>query len=136
MDISPTLIQAAIERLRAYANVRLLEADMHTLPLEAGRFDLIFLMHALAYTKKPQVVIFEAARLLRPGGRLVVTALNAHPHKATMQAYDHVNLGMTPAALRKLLESAKLRVDLCQITSREDRPPYFEVITALARRSS
>ncbi len=135
VDLSPTLIQAAAMRLRPYPNVRLLEADMHALPLEAGRFDPIFLMHALAYTKKPKAVLAEAARLLRPGGRLVVTALNAHQHKATMQAYDHVNLGITPAALRKLLESVKLRVDLCQVSSREDRPPYFEVITALARRS-
>lgn len=136
VDISPTLIQAASERLRPYPNVRLLEADMHALPLEAGRFDPIFLMHALAYTKKAPEVLAEAARLLRPGGRLVVTALNAHQHKATMQAYDHVNLGITPTTLRKLLESAKLRVESCQVTSREDRPPYFEVITALARRQT
>jgi ArsR family transcriptional regulator len=134
VDISPTLIKAAGERLRAYPNVRLLEGDMHALPLEAGRFDPVFLMHALAYTKKPQEVLAEAARVLRPGGRLVVCALNAHQHKAAMQAYDHVNLGITPAALRRLLENTKLRVDSCQVTSREDRPPYFEVVTALARR--
>ncbi len=136
VDISPTLIKAAGERLRAYPNVRLIEADMHALPLEAGRFDPVFLMHALAYTRKPQDVLAEAARLLRPGGRLIVTALNAHQHKAAMQAYDHVNLGITPAALSKLLGNAKLRVELCQVTSREDRPPYFEVITALARRQA
>jgi ArsR family transcriptional regulator len=135
VDISPTLIAAARERLKGEAHVTLIEADMHALPLEPGRFDHVFLMHALAYTRRPQDALREAARVLRPGGRLVVSALNAHTHKATMQAYDHVNLGIAPAALRKLIEQAGLSVDSCRVTSREERPPYFEVITALARRA-
>jgi len=135
VDISPTLIAAARERLKGDAHVTLIEADMHALPLEPGRFDHVFLMHALAYTRRPQDALREAARVLRPGGRLVVSALNAHTHKATMQAYDHVNLGIAPAALRKLIEQAGLSVDSCRVTSREERPPYFEVITALARRA-
>jgi ArsR family transcriptional regulator len=135
VDISPTLIAAARARLKGDPHVTLIEADMHALPLESGRFDHVFLMHALAYTRAPQDVVREAARMLRPGGRLVVCALNAHAHKATMQAYDHVNLGVAPAALRKLLEQAGLAVELCRVTSREEKPPYFEVITALARRA-
>jgi len=135
VDISATLIAAARARLRPYPQVTLLEADMHALPLEAARFDHVFLMHALAYTRRPQDVIREAARVLRPGGKLVIAALNAHPHKATMESYDHVNLGIAPPALRKLLEQAGLAVELCRVTSREERPPYFEVVTALAQRS-
>ena len=134
VDISPTLIAAARERLKGDAHVTFIEADMHALPLGPASFDHVFLMHALAYTKHPQEAIREAARVLRPGGRLVVSALNAHAHKATMQAYDHVNLGIAPAALRKLLEQAGLAVESCRVTSREERPPYFEVITALAKR--
>ena len=134
VDISATLIGAARERLKGHQQVTLLEADMHALPLEAAHFDHVFLMHALAYTRRPQEVIREAARVLRPGGRLIIAALNAHPHKATMQSYDHVNLGIAPAALRKLLEQAGLAVELCRVTSREERPPYFEVVTALAQR--
>lgn len=135
VDISPTLIAAARARLKGEQHVRLLEADMHKLPLEPARFDHVFLMHALAYARHPQDVLREAARMLRPRGRLVISALNAHTHKATMQAYDHVNLGITPAALRKLLEQTGLTVELCRVTSREEKPPYFEVITALARRA-
>lgn len=134
VDVSPTLIAAARERLKPWPRVTLLEADMHALPLDAARFDHVFLMHALAYTRRPQDVLREAARVLRPGGRLIVAALNAHAHKATMQAYDHLNLGITPAALRRLLEQAGLEVALCRVTSREERPPYFEVLTALAQR--
>jgi ArsR family transcriptional regulator len=134
VDISPTLIAAARERLKGDAHVTFVEGDMHALPLEAGRFDHVFLMHALAYTRRPHDAVREAARVLRPGGRLVVAALNSHTHKATMQAYDHVNLGIAPAALRKLLEQAGLSVESCRVTSREEKPPYFEVVTALARK--
>jgi ubiquinone/menaquinone biosynthesis C-methylase UbiE/DNA-binding transcriptional ArsR family regulator len=134
VDVSPTLVAAARGRLKDFSNVRLLEADMHALPLGAKSFDLVFLMHALAYTKKPQAVLAEAARVLRPGGRLVVATLNAHDHKATIEAYDHVNLGLAPVALRRLLEAAGFKVEQCEISSREDRPPYFEVVTAFAVR--
>ena len=134
VDISAKLVAAARQRLHGHPHVKFLEGDMHQLPLEPGRYDTVFLMHALAYSRRPAQVVGEAARILKPGGRVVIAALNAHRHKETMEAYDHVNLGITPSALQKLLEGAKLEVEYCRVTSREDRPPYFEVITAQARK--
>ncbi len=78
-------------------------------------------------------MIAECARLLRPGGRLIVATLNRHEHAVARQAYDHVNLGQTPETLAKWLAAAKLTVESCEVTSRDPRPPYFEVVTALAR---
>lgn len=134
VDISATVIAAARKRLARFPNVRFAQADMHRLPLPPASFDHIFAMHALPYTKEPLRVLKECARLLRPGGRLVVTTLNAHRHQAAMEAYDHVNLGMAPDKLRRLLQQADLEVESCRITSRESRPPYFEVVTAQSRR--
>jgi ArsR family transcriptional regulator len=94
----------------------------------------VLLMHALTYAKQPDAVLAEAARCLRPGGRLVVATLHVHHHAAAMQAYDHVNLGFTPDVLARGLRRAGLTVDVCRVTSRDPRPPYFEVLTALARR--
>ena len=51
-----------------------------------------------------------------------------------MRAYDHLNLGIAPERLRKLLSGAGLQVDHCAVSSRESRPPYFEIVSALARR--
>jgi SAM-dependent methyltransferase len=132
VDVSATVIAAARKRLARFPNVRFCLADMHKLPLDDASFDHIFAMHALAYAREPQRVLKEAARLLRPRGRLVITALNAHRHQAAMQAYDHVNLGIAPAALKRLLQQCGLQVEACRVTSRETRPPYFEVVTALA----
>lgn len=134
VDISAAVIAAAHKRLLPLSNVRVTEGDMHELPLPDASFDLIFALHALSYTREPQRVLHEAARLLRPGGRLVVATLKAHRHEAAMAAYDHVNLGISPDRLSRLLQGSGLRVSQCRVTSRETRPPYFEVITALASK--
>jgi ubiquinone/menaquinone biosynthesis C-methylase UbiE/DNA-binding MarR family transcriptional regulator len=134
VDVSAKLLTAARQRLHGTANVAFCQADMHALPFAGGGFDQVFLMHALPYAREPKTVVAEAARQLRLGGRLVVATLNAHRHQAAMEAYDHVNLGSTPQTLEKWLRDSGLRVIRCRITSRERRPPYFEVVTALAAR--
>lgn len=133
VDISPTVIAAARKRLAAVPNVQFCAADMHALPLDSAAYDHVFMMHALAYTREPQRALKEAARLLRPGGRLILAALAEHRHAETMKAYDHVNLGIAPEKLRKLIAACGMTAESCRVTSREARPPYFEVITAFAR---
>ena len=134
-DISAAVLGAARKRLGPLAKVSYCQADMHQLPFADARFDQVFLMHALTYTREPARVLAQAARVLRPQGRVVIAALAAHEHRDTMRAYDHVNLGVSPAALTRLLKSAGLHVESCRISSRETRPPYFSVVTALAQRA-
>lgn len=128
VDISSTVVAAARKRLAPYRNVQVQEADMHALPFAGGSFDHAFAMHALSYTFEPQRVLAEAARVLRPGGRLIAAVLNAHPHEETVRSYDHLNLGIAPQDLQQLLEAAGFVVELCRVSSREPRPPYFEVV--------
>jgi len=135
VDISPTVVAAAARRLEGFANVNLREADMHALPFGDASFDQIFALHALAYSRAPQRVIEEAARLLRPGGRLVLATLAPHAHEEAMRAYDHVNLGFAPETLRHWLAASSLKTEQCRVVSRELRPPYFEVVIALARKA-
>lgn len=134
-DVSAKVLGAARRRLGAIANVRYCQTDMASLPFDSASFDHVFLMHALPYARQPEAVLVEAARTLRPGGRLVVATLNAHQHEVAMQAYDHVNLGVGAEQLSGWLVRAGLEVESCRMTSRDPRPPYFEVITALARRA-
>ncbi len=134
VDVSATVVAAARKRLAAFANVSVEEGDMHALPFADARFDHVFAMHALPYSRHPDRMLSEAQRVLRPGGRLVVATLGAHHHEEAMRAYDHVNLGISPDKLRKLMAAAGFTVESCRISSRETRAPYFEVVTALARK--
>ena len=133
VDISSKVLAAARKRIGGIGNVDFAQADMAALPFADHRFDHVFLMHALSYARKPEAVIAEAARCLRPGGRLIVATLAAHRHEAAMMAYDHVNLGTPAETLDRWLRSAGFIVESCRVTSRDPRPPYFEVVTALAR---
>ena len=133
MDISAKVLAAGRKRLAAVPNVSFCQGDMAAPPFAEARFDQVFLMHALSYARDPQAVLAHSARLLRRGGTLVVATLAAHRHEAAMQAYDHVNLGVAAEDLAKWLKGCGLEVESCRVTSRESRPPYFEVVTALAR---
>ncbi|MBP6597323.1 MAG: metalloregulator ArsR/SmtB family transcription factor [Arenimonas sp.] len=134
VDYSTRVVGAARERLKKYRHVEVMEGDMQALPFEAGKFDLVLLMHALTYAAKPSQAVVEAARVLRRGGRLVATCLGKHEHQAAVTPYGHVNLGFSVKDLRRYADKAGLEVTVCESVTREKRPPHFEVITLLARK--
>ena len=135
IDASPRVVAAAAERLRRFGNVQVREGDMHALPLEEGSFDLVVLMHALTYAGKPAQAVAEAARVLRPGGLLLLSSLAKHEHRAVVDAYGHVNLGFAEKELRRFLDRAGLELVSSETVTREKRPPHFEVISLIARKS-
>ena len=131
VDTSARVVAAAAERLRRFANVEVREGDMHALPFADDSFDLVVLMHALTYAAKPAQAVAEAARVLRPGGRLLLSSLGEHEHRAVVAAYSHVNLGFTEKELHRFTQKAGLKVASCETVTRERRPPHFEVISLI-----
>ncbi|WP_313913484.1 metalloregulator ArsR/SmtB family transcription factor [Tahibacter sp.] len=135
VDASERVVGAARTRLKSLPNVSVELGDMHALDLGERRFDLVLLMHALTYTERPAAVLTEAARLLRPGGRLLAATLGRHAHKTTVEPFDHRNLGFKPDELRDYARKAGLEVIACERATKERRPPHFEVVTLLARKT-
>lgn len=138
VDSSPNVVAAARKRLKAFRNVEVIEGDMHALepafkPAKRG-FDLVLMMHALTYSEHPQQAIDEAARVLKPGGRLLAATLARHAHRATVTPFDHKNLGFRRDDLMMFARKAGLEVLQCERISREARPPHFEVLSLLARK--
>ena len=128
IDVSQRVVAGAQERLRRFPNVEVHEGDMHALPFASESFDLVVLMQALPYAAKPQQAVVEAARVLRRGGRLLLSSLARHAHRGVAEGYGHVNLGFHPRELRKFAEKAGLDIASCETVTRERRPPHFEVI--------
>jgi SAM-dependent methyltransferase len=54
----------------------LLAAAGEALPFEAGRFDLVVCLATLEFARDPGRLLEESARVLRPGGTLVLTTVN------------------------------------------------------------
>lgn len=134
IDTSERVVDAARLRLKGFANVEVRVGDMHALDLPAARFDLVLLMHALTYSEQPAAVVAEAARVLRPGGRLLAATLGRHAHRNVVEPFEHRNLGFTTDELGDFARKAKLEVISCERLTRERRPPHFEVISLLARK--
>lgn len=134
LDISSAVVEAGRRRLSYLPHVVFTLGDMHAPPLPDGAFDQALLMNALTYATDAAQVLGEAARLLRPGGQLVLTTLEAHAHPETVSAYDHVNTGFTPRQIEELLEAAGFDVALCGTTHGETRAPHFSIVTAHARK--
>lgn len=135
VDSSERVVAAARGRLKAFRNVEVIEGDMHALDLGKRRFDLVLMMHALTYSAHPAKAIIEAARVLKPGGRLLAATLAKHAHRAVVAPFDHRNLGFKREDLISFARKAGLQIVHCTSVSREARPPHFEVLSLLARKA-
>jgi FAD/FMN-containing dehydrogenase/SAM-dependent methyltransferase len=78
LDISPGLLGVARERLPC-ADLR--EGDMEHLPFGDAAFDAVVGVNAFQFAGDPQKALREAARVTRPGGR-VVASLFAAPERS------------------------------------------------------
>lgn len=75
------------------ASVR--HADILNLTLEGQDFDLVTIHHVLHFIDEPELAITEAARVLRPGGRLLIVDFAPHALEYLRQEHAHVRLGFS-----------------------------------------
>lgn len=79
LDGSPAMLEVARNNLSGFANVVFQQADGASLPLPDASLDAVFANMYLHHTIDPLTAIREMVRVLRPGGRLVITDLDEHP---------------------------------------------------------
>jgi ubiquinone/menaquinone biosynthesis C-methylase UbiE/DNA-binding transcriptional ArsR family regulator len=130
VDASKAMLALARSRLAraglTHCSVRL--ADMYRLQLVEGSFDLAVMQMVLHYAEDPPGVLAEAARVLRPGGRLIVIDLAQHGRDDLVTKLAHRWPGFTDAAMRTLLADAGLEQEqplsiegpLCNLPSGSD----------------
>jgi len=80
LDGSQAMLDVARRNLAGFANVEFQQADGLALPLPDASLDAVFANMYLHHCPDPLAAIREMARLLKPGGRLVITDLDAHGH--------------------------------------------------------
>ena len=77
------------------SNVTVRHGDIFNLPLEGQDFDLVIIHQVLHFLDQPELAIAEAARMLRPGGRLVIIDLAPHGLDHLRDEHAHVRLGFS-----------------------------------------
>ncbi|WP_394825562.1 ArsR/SmtB family transcription factor [Pendulispora albinea] len=134
VDSSPRMIEAAKVRLGKHPHARAQLADVHELPFRDASFDAVLLFHTLTYAEEPARAAAECARVLRPGGRVVLLSLAEHEHRDITAPYGERHAGFSPRAIRSLLTRAGLTVTFSDIACREAKKPHFQVILAIAEK--
>jgi ArsR family transcriptional regulator len=132
LDRNPRLVEAARERLAKHAHARCLVGDAHQLPFSPASFDAVLVFHTLTYAERPARVLEECARVLRPGGKIVVLCLDHHDQHDVTARYGERHPGFSPRALRGLLSRASFDVRSCEVASREAKKPHLQVLLAIA----
>jgi SAM-dependent methyltransferase len=132
IDTNARMIEAVKERLGKLGHVRAEVADMHALPFGASSFDSVLVFHTLTYAEHPARALDECARVLRPGGRLVLLCLDRHQQREVTARYGERHPGFSPRAVRRLLSGAGLDVALAEVACREARKPHLQVVLAMA----
>ena len=74
LDVTPELLAIARQRL---PDADLREGDMETLPWEDEAFDAVVGVNAFQFAGDPRCALAEAARVVRPGGRVVASLFAA-----------------------------------------------------------
>ena len=80
VDSSAAMLEVAKKNLSAFDNVEFHEADGDSLPFPEDSLDAIFANMYLHHTPDPLTAIREMVRVLRPGGRLVITDMDEHAY--------------------------------------------------------
>ena len=124
-DLSPGMIAEARDRARDehLDNVEFAEGDVSApLPFEDGAFTAIVCTTAFHHFPRPRETIAEVARVLRPGGRLVIADANRrHPAVFVLDLLlralqpSHVGFRSPAQLMHDLCASGFSRVSFCTI---------------------
>ena len=111
VDRSKAMLEAARARLAAegVTGVDLREGDAAALPLEGASVDAAFAHMVLQYLPSPSEALADMARVVRPGGRVVVIDFVRHDREWMRQELGVAWLGLPPDDVCRWLEAAGLR---------------------------
>jgi ubiquinone/menaquinone biosynthesis C-methylase UbiE len=110
VDQSPAMLSLARARIEAAGlrHVTLRQGDIYALPVERDGYDLVLVHQVLHYLDDPARALREAARTLRPGGRLVVIDFAPHAEEFLRAEHAHRRLGFAREEIEGYLRDAGL----------------------------
>jgi ArsR family transcriptional regulator len=92
-------------------HVQVRQGDLYALPLESASADLVTLHLVLHYLDDPAAALLEAARLLRPGGRLLIVDFAPHNLEFLRNEHAHRRLGFTQEEIAGWCRDAGLKIE-------------------------
>jgi len=111
-------------------NLEFRQGDLQNPPIEANSVDLVILSQALHHAENPAAALASAAKLLKPGGQILILDLLAHKFEKAKELYGDRWLGFAEGDLHRWLEAAGLKKIEITVVAAEEQPPHFQTILA------
>ena len=113
VDASADMLAVARANLdrAGVANAQVRLGDIQHLPFTRNSFDVVTIHQVLHYLDEPERAISEAARVLRPGGRLLIVDFAPHNLEFLRERHAHRRLGFAGNAMRPWIEASGLAVE-------------------------
>ena len=136
VDSSARMLEVGRETAARHGieNVDFRLGDMEEVPIENSTVDLVFFSQSLHHALHEDRAVTEAARILRPGGRIAILDLAKHRFEEARELYADQRLGFSEAELTDLLEKAGFRNVTTSIVDRETEPPQFQTLLAIGEK--
>lgn len=111
LDRSPEMLRLARVKLDGRERFQLRQGDITALPLPDRTADTVIIHQVLHYLPSPEAAIGEAARVLAPGGRLLIVDFAAHEREELRASAAHARLGFSDEQIGAWLNEAGLSLD-------------------------
>ena len=132
IDRSPDVLKRAkaLAERRGVKNITWKRGDMEKLPLEDASVDIALLSQALHHAANPARAVAEAARILRPGGRVLALDLREHDQEWVRDRVGDRWLGFKDEDLERFLTGAGLTDVKVRVGSRSPGDPFAVLIAS------
>ena len=136
VDNSEKMVEfgSKLAREHGFDNLEYRLGDLQSPPIDPGSIDLAFFSQSLHHAEKPAEAIRSAYDIIKPGGSIVVLDLVKHDFEEARELYADVWLGFAEVDLFEFLEKAGFEGIDIAIVDREDEPPHFQTLMAIARK--
>lgn len=106
VDNTPAMLSAARDRIGETNNIDLRQGDVETLPIENDECDAAILVLILSYLDDPDAALAETARIIKPGGKLVIADVMRHDRDDFRRQMGQHSLGFEPDEVSRMLKRA------------------------------
>jgi ArsR family transcriptional regulator len=113
IDMSREMLSVARANLEradiTHAQVR--QGDIHAPPADRDSFDLVTIHQVLHYLEEPARAVHEAARMLRPAGRLLIVDFAPHKLEFLREGHAHLRMGFSDRQIEDWFDEAGLDLE-------------------------
>ena len=130
VDSSARMIEVGREQAQRHGvkNIDYRLGDMEEIPIGDGEVELVFFSQSLHHALHPERALAEAARILVPGGRIVILDLVRHRFEEARELYADEWLGFGEAELESMLQSAGFLNVEAAVVDKEPDSPHFQTL--------